>query len=146
MIPNEPDMKKRILILCTGNSCRSQMAEGYLKKINPSLEVYSAGTHPAEQVNPYAIKVMAEAGLDLSGHRPARVDDFLDQAFDYVITVCDGARETCPVFTGKVGQRLHMGVEDPAVARGSEDEILCAFRRIRDEIRLRFGNFNDSIK
>ena len=109
----------RILILCTGNSCRSQMAEGFLKSLDPSLEVYSAGTLPARHVHPKAVRVMAEAGIDLSSKMPKNVEQFLHEAFDYVITVCDNARETCPVFFGEVKQRLHFGFEDPAEAAGS---------------------------
>lgn len=131
----------RILILCTGNSCRSQMAEGFLKSFDPNLEVHSAGTEPAQQVHPKAVQVMGEQGIDLSGNVPQRVDEFLSRPFDYVITVCDHARETCPVFTGEVHQRLHMGFDDPAAAQGSEAEILSVFRRVRDEIQLRFFQF-----
>jgi arsenate reductase len=131
----------KILVLCTGNSCRSQMAEGFLKQFNPQWEIYSAGTKPAEKVNPYAIKVMNEIGIDISSNTPKMVDQFLDQEFDYVITVCDGAKETCPMFTGKVKHRLHIGFEDPAEAKGSEEFILNEFRRIRDEIKKEFQNF-----
>ncbi|NOX36183.1 MAG: arsenate reductase ArsC [Calditrichaeota bacterium] len=131
----------RILILCTGNSCRSQMAEGILKSLDPQLEVYSAGTRPAEQVHPLAIQVMREIGIDLSTARPKSVSEFLSMNFDYVITVCDDARETCPVFPGQVGQRLHFGFEDPARATGTSGEILSTFRRIRDQIRKTFTEF-----
>jgi arsenate reductase (thioredoxin) len=135
----------RILILCTGNSCRSQMAEGLLKSFDPSLEVFSAGTNPAAQVHRYAVKVMSEIGIDLSTHIPKPVDQFLDQPFDYVITVCDNAKETCPVFTGRVQRRLHMGFEDPAVATGTEEEILGEFRRVRDRIRDEFRKFHQTL-
>ena len=111
---------KKILILCTGNSCRSQIAEGFLKSFNANLEVYSAGTNPTQKVNDYAIKVMQEIGIDLSLNKPKNVEVFLSQEFDYVITVCDGAKETCPVFIGKVKNRLHIGFEDPADAKGTE--------------------------
>lgn len=134
-------MKKRILILCTGNSCRSQMAEGFLKSFNEELEVYSAGTKPAEKVNPKAIKVMQEIGIDISKGKPEDVAQYLDQSFDYVITVCDNAKETCPVFIGKVGKQLHIGFEDPADATGSEEEILSVFRKVRDEIKEEFYKF-----
>jgi arsenate reductase len=117
------------------------MAEGFLKQFNPQWEIYSAGTKPAEKVNPYAIKVMNEIGIDISSNTPKMVDQFLDQEFDYVITVCDGAKETCPMFTGKVKHRLHIGFEDPAEAKGSEEFILNEFRRIRDEIKKEFQNF-----
>ena len=130
-----------ILILCTGNSCRSQMAEGVLRLLDPDLEVNSAGTRPAEQVHPIAVQVMEEIGIDISGQSPRAVERFIDQDFDYVITVCDEARESCPVFTGRVKNRLHMGFEDPARATGTEEEILAVFRRVRDEIRTRFEQF-----
>ncbi|MGQ9847980.1 MAG: arsenate reductase ArsC [Bacteroidales bacterium] len=135
----------KLLILCTGNSCRSQMAEGYLKSFNPNWEIFSAGTKPAEKVNPYAIKVMNEDGIDISHNEPKSVDQFLNQEFDYVITVCDAAKESCPVFTGKVKHRLHIGFEDPAEAKGSEEFILNEFRRIRDEIKNEFQKFYKKI-
>lgn len=131
----------RILVLCTGNSCRSQMAEGFLKALDPSLEVHSAGTQPSGEVHPLAIRVMKEKGIDISGGRPEHVDDYLGQEFDHVVTVCDGAKENCPVFTGKVWSRKHIGFEDPAEARGSESEVLAVFRRIRDEIEEDFTTF-----
>ncbi len=131
----------KILILCTGNSCRSQMAEGFLKSFNPELEVYSAGTNPSEEVHPKAIKVMDEVGIDISGGYPKNVDQFLDQSFDYVITVCDNAKETCPVFIGNVKKQLHIGFEDPAEATGTDEEILNEFRKIRDEIKRDFLEF-----
>ena len=132
---------KRILILCTGNSCRSQMAEGFLKSFDSNLVVYSAGTNPSNQVHPKAIQVMGELGIDLSKNYPKMVDQFLNESFDYVITVCDNAKETCPVFIGKVGKQLHVGFEDPADAAGTEEEILSVFRRIRDEIKTDFYKF-----
>ncbi|TFH00176.1 MAG: arsenate reductase ArsC [Calditrichales bacterium] len=132
---------KRILILCTGNSCRSQMAEGFLKHFNKTLHVRSAGTHPSGQVHPKAVQVMAEAGVDISDGRPENVDLYLDEAWDYVITVCGNAKETCPVFQGEVKEQLHIGFEDPADATGSDDEVLAVFRRIRDEIKTDFYRF-----
>ncbi len=132
---------KRILILCTGNSCRSQMAEGILKSLDDSLDVYSAGTRPAEHVHPRAVEVMKEIGIDISGEAPKHVDRFLGQSFDYVITVCDDARETCPVFTGKVRKRFHLGFEDPAETTGSDQKILAAFRKVRSEIVRDFTSF-----
>lgn len=138
-------MKTSVLILCTGNSCRSQMAEGFLKSFNPSLEVHSAGTRPAGNVHPQAIQVMHEAGIDIGGQHPKSVNIFLDRTFDYVVTVCDGARETCPIFTGEVRHRLHMGFDDPAEATGSIEERLAVFRRVRDEIAERFRRFADEI-
>ena len=134
---------QKVLILCTGNSCRSQMAEGFLKSLDSKLEVHSAGTKPSERVHPKAVEVMKEVGIDLSGNKPKMVDQFLRQPFDYVITVCDHAKETCPVFTGKVKHRLHIGFDDPAEATGTDDEIYAVFRRVRDEIRERFKKFYD---
>ena len=131
----------RILILCTGNSCRSQMAEGFLRSFDPQLEVFSAGTEPSDRVHPKAVVVMQELGIDLSGHYPQKVDAYLDQAFDYVITVCGHAQENCPVFLGEVKQQLHIGFDDPAEATGTEEQILGEFRRIRDEIRERMHAF-----
>ena len=135
------DPTKPILILCTGNSCRSQMAEGILKSFDSSLEVYSAGINPADKVNPKAIQVMKEIGINISSHKPKLVDQFLAKSFDYVITVCDHAKETCPFFTGKVSHRLHIGFDDPAEATGTEEEVLAVFRRVRDEIRIQFYKF-----
>ena len=131
-------MKKRILILCTGNSSRSQMAEGFLKSFDPSLEVYSAGIKPANSVHPIAIQVMKEIGIDISSQTTKLVDQFLVESFDYVITVCDHAKETCPFFTGKVAHRFHIGFDDPAEATGTEEEILSIFRQVRDEIKIKF--------
>lgn len=128
----------RILVLCTGNSCRSQMAEAFLKSFDSKLEVYSAGTAPASKVHPKAVQVMKEVGIDISSNRTKTVQQFLSQSFDYVITVCDNARETCPFFTGKVEHRLHMGFEDPAEATGSGAEILGVFRKVRDRIKTEF--------
>lgn len=131
----------RILILCTGNSCRSQMAEGFLKSYNKELEVYSAGTFPSDKTHPKAIKVMAELGIDISKGIPQNVDEYLNMDFDYVITVCDNAKESCPVFQGNVKKQVHIGFEDPADAVGSDEEILNEFRRIRDEIDRDFKIF-----
>lgn len=139
-------MKKKILILCTGNSCRSQMAEGFLKTLDPELEVYSAGTDPSGQVHPKAVSAMQEVGIDISDGYPKSVDRFIDKPFDYVITVCDSARETCPVFTGKVIHRIHIGFEDPAEATGSEEEVMNVFRKVRDEIREQFHAFYQNIQ
>ena len=125
----------RILILCTGNSCRSQMAEGFLNEFNPKMEVFSAGTKPSHEVHPKAIEVMDELGIDLTKNKPESVDEYLNQSFDYVITVCGGAKESCPTFIGNVKHTIHIGFEDPADATGTEEEILDEFRRIRDEIK-----------
>ena len=131
----------RILILCTGNSCRSQMAHGIISSLRSDYEVCSAGTFPAQQVNPYATKVMHEIGIDISSHTPTNVADYLAADWDYVITVCGNADETCPTFDGRVAHRLHIGFEDPAEATGTEEEILSRFRLIRDQIRRRMQLF-----
>jgi len=131
----------KVLILCTGNSCRSQMAQGFLKSLHPEWDVQSAGTKPAERVNSYAIKAMAERGIDITGEHPKLVDQFIHDEFDYLVTVCDGAREVCPVFTGKVKHRLHIGFDDPADTVGTEEKVLPVYRRIRDEIREKFSKF-----
>lgn len=135
----------KILILCTGNSCRSQMAEGFLKSFDSGLGVFSAGTKPSDQVHPKAVEVMKELGIDLSGHHPQKVDEFLNDAFDYVITVCGHAKDNCPVFLGEVKKQVHIGFDDPAEATGTEEEIMEEFRRIRDEIRERMQTFFGSI-
>jgi arsenate reductase len=126
--------KRRVLILCTGNSARSQMAEGLLRHdAGGQYEVESAGTKPGH-VRPEAIAVMKEIGIDISGHRSKSVDEFAAQHFDCVLTVCDGAREMCPIYPGHAN-RIHHNFEDPARVQGSEEVRLAAFRRIRDEIR-----------
>jgi arsenate reductase (thioredoxin) len=132
--------KKRVLILCTGNSARSQMAEGLLRHdAGETFDIESAGTKPGF-VRPEAIAVMKELGIDISGHRSKNVDEFHGQQFDYVITVCDNARESCPVFFG-AAQRLHRDFEDPAALTGSEEERLAGFRRVRDELRTYLAQF-----
>ena len=128
----------KILIICTGNSCRSQMAQGFLQSFNNNIEVFSAGTSPALKVNPIAIEVMAEAGIDISMNTPKSIDAFLNDQWDYVITVCDEANEACPFFPGKVKHRMHLGFEDPAKVTGSEEFIMSEFRRIRDQIEKEF--------
>lgn len=126
--------KKRVLILCTGNSARSQMAEGLLRQSAGDLfDIYSAGTKPSV-VRPEAIAAMREIGIDISAHRSKNVAEFDEQRFDCVITVCDNARETCPVFFG-AAQRIHHSFEDPAAACGDEAQRLAAFARVRDEMR-----------
>ena len=132
---------KKILILCTGNSCRSQMAEGFLKSFDNELEVFSAGTIPAEKVNPNSVIVMDEVGIDISSQFPQNVDEFVDQSFDYVITVCDNAKEVCPVFSGEVKHQVHLPFDDPADATGTEEEVMLVYRRVRDEIRESFSEF-----
>jgi arsenate reductase len=125
--------KQRVLILCTGNSARSQMAEGLWRHLGGDrYEVFSAGTHPSH-VRPGAIAVMAELGIDLSGRRSKSVDEFAGQPFDLVVTVCDHARELCPVYP-EITRRLHWSFPDPAAVEGSEDRRLAAFRNIRDQI------------
>lgn len=134
----------KILILCTGNSCRSQMAHGFLQSMDSTLEVFSGGTQPAARVNARAVAVMREVGIDIASHVPTHVDTYLDQPWDYVITVCGGANESCPAFTGKVGRRLHMGFDDPSHAEGSPEFVDSEFRRVRDEIRTAFVRFYQS--
>ena len=131
----------RILILCTGNSCRSQMAHGFLQSISSKIEVHSAGTRPAAQVNPLAVEAMMEAGIDISSHTPKNVTEYLGQQWDYVITVCGGANESCPAFTGKVKHRIHIGFEDPSEAIGTPEFIKGEFRRIRNQIKTEFQKF-----
>ena len=135
----------KILIICTGNTCRSQMVEGFLKSFDSSLEVFSAGTIAEGKVNPFAIKAMKEVNIDISSQNPESVDKYLNVDFDYVITVCDGAKEICPVFTGNVKHRLHIGFDDPASARGSEEEVLPIYRKVRDQIKKRFYEFYKQI-
>ena len=129
---------KKVLFLCTGNTCRSQMAEGWAKTLLPgNVEAFSAGTAPGPEVDRRAIKVMAEAGVDISGGRPKNVDVFKNTEFDLVVTVCDNARETCPVYWGN-GGKLHHSFTDPGAAAGkdADDEAaLPVYRRVRDEIK-----------
>jgi arsenate reductase (thioredoxin) len=133
-------MKKKVLILCTGNSARSQMAEGLLRhEAGDRFEVFSAGTHPTT-VRPEAIAVMNEIGIDISGHRSKGVDEFVGRDLDYVVTVCDNAKESCPVFPGNT-KRLHWSFQDPAAVQGTEDERKAAFRRIRDQIQERIRTY-----
>lgn len=129
----------RVLILCTGNSCRSQIAHGFLQSFDKSLEIHSAGTNPASLVNPQAIQVMHEVGIDISTHTPKSVEIYLNDEWDYVITVCGGANETCPMFVGKVGKRLHIGFDDPAHSTDINE-----FRRVRDEIKSKLLSFYSS--
>lgn len=132
--------RKRVLILCTGNSARSQMAEGLLRNLaDARFDVASAGVSPTK-VRPEAIKVMGEIGIDISTHYSKSVDEYSGQEFDYVITVCDNAQEQCPVFPGNT-KRLHWSFEDPAEAAGDEETRLTVFRKVRDEIRDRLRSF-----
>ncbi|MBC2601058.1 arsenate reductase ArsC [Puniceicoccus vermicola] len=136
----------KILILCTGNSCRSHMAEGFLREAaGDSMEVYSAGANPSGYVHPKAIAAMKEIGIDISGHTSKHLEEFLDTGINIVITVCDNAAEACPVFPGKV-TRHHWSFPDPAEATGSEEEILAAFREIRDRIQMVFTAYADGFK
>jgi arsenate reductase (thioredoxin) len=127
-------MKKKVLFLCTHNSCRSQMAEGLLKNLaGDKFDVYSAGVEPTS-VHPLAKKVMKEIGIEISGQQSKSIDEFLDKEFDYVITVCDNARQTCPFFPGN-HELLHWSLEDPATALGSEGKRLLMFRKVRDQLK-----------
>lgn len=140
------ESKPLVLILCTGNSCRSHMAEGILKAAaGEFFDVRSAGSNPSGYVHPKAIRVMDEIGIDLSRHRSKHLREFLDQNVRTVITVCGNADQACPVFPGQV-RRHHWGFEDPAHARGTEEEILDCFRRVRDEIRLVFGAYAEGFR
>jgi arsenate reductase len=121
------------------------MAEGFLKSFNPILEVYSAGTIAEGKVNPYAVKAMGELGIDISQQDPESVEKYLDQSFDYVITVCDGAKEICPIFTGNVKNRIHIGFDDPAKAKGTEEEVMPVYRKVRDQIKEDFYKFYNQI-
>lgn len=136
--------KKRVLILCTGNSARSQMAEGLLRHdAGDRFEVESAGTKPGA-VRPEAIAVMREIGIDISGHRSKHVDEFEGQSFDYVITVCNNAKESCPIFLGST-KRIHQSFEDPPpLSAGTEEERIAIFRRVRDELRIYLREFADN--
>ena len=131
----------RILILCTGNSCRSQMAQAFMSSFDNTLKVFSAGTEPAEKINEMAVKVMNEVGVDISKAKPKSVKTYLNKEWDYVITVCGGANENCPNFVGKVNHRLHFGFDDPAAVTGDKEFIIDEFRRIRNEIKNGFFSF-----
>jgi arsenate reductase len=121
------------------------MAEGFLKSFDPALEVYSAGTNAEKKVNPFAVKVMSEIGIDISMQYPKQVVEFLHTGFDYVITVCDKAKEACPYFSGKVVHRMHIGFEDPADAQGNEEEVMAVYRKVRDKIKTEFKQFLKTI-
>ena len=130
----------RILVLCTGNSCRSQMAEGFFRHYGKGrIDAYSAGLAP-KRVHPMAIAVMHEVGIDISTNTSKHLSEYLDQQFDYVITVCDNAASNCPVFPG-AGTKLHWPFDDPADATGTEEQVLATFRRVRDEIGIRTKNW-----
>jgi arsenate reductase len=122
------------------------MAEGFLKSFDQNLEVHSAGTQPAAQIHPNTVQVMQEVRIDVSRNRPKPVTQFLNDNFDYLITVCDSARESCPVFLGQVKHQLHIGFEDPAASKGTPKEILAVYRRVRDEIQEAFARFYKQIR
>jgi len=128
----------KILILCTGNSCRSQMAHGFMQSFDSRLTVRSAGTQAAGKLNEGAVAAMNEIGIDISHHTSDQVEKYLDEEWDYVITVCGGANEACPAFIGKVKHRLHIGFDDPSHASGSDEFIRSEFRRVRNEIKEGF--------
>lgn len=131
----------KVLILCTGNSCRSQMAHGFLQSFDKSMTVCSAGTQASGKLNEKAVAVMKEVGIDISHHTSDPVEKYLNEEWDYVITVCGGANEACPAFMGKVKERLHIGFDDPSHATGTEEFIWSEFRRVRDEIKRAFYSF-----
>ena len=128
----------KVLILCTGNSCRSQMAHGFLQSFDSRIMVRSAGTEASGSLNPSAVKAMAEIGIDISGHTSDSVQKYLNREWDYVITVCGGANEACPTFAGKVKHRLHIGFDDPSHATGTPEFVWSEFIRVRDEINQQF--------
>jgi len=137
----------RVLILCTGNSCRSQMAHGFLQSFDKHLTVCSAGTNASGKLNEKAVLVMKEAGIDISHHTSDSVDKYIGQEWDYVITVCGGANEACPSFIGKVKHRLHIGFDDPSHVEGTDEFIGSEFIRVRDEIKESFLQlYNEQIK
>ena len=131
----------KVLILCTGNSCRSQIAHGFLQSFDKNISVFSAGTQASGKLNQKAVAVMKEAGIDISHHTSDSVEKYLKDEWDYVITVCGGANEECPAFFGKVKHRLHMGFDDPSHAVGTEEFIWSEFIRVRDEIKEGFYKF-----
>jgi len=137
--------KTKVLFLCTGNACRSQMAEGWARHLKSDvIEAYSAGVWPAA-VSSRAIKVMAEAGVDISSHKSQHVDEFAEIEFDYVVTLCDNAREQCPVFAGNA-KVVHKAFDDPVMMVGTNDQIIAAFRRARDEIRAFVETMPESLE
>jgi len=131
----------KVLILCTGNSCRSQMAHGFLQSFDENLTVCSAGTEASGKLNRKAVQVMKEAGIDISTHTSDSVQKYLNEEWDFVITVCGGANESCPAFTGNVRNRLHIGFDDPSHATGTDEFIMSEFYRVRDEIKAGFYEF-----
>lgn len=137
----------KILILCTGNSCRSQMAHGFLQSFDPEITVCSAGTQASGKLSSKAVAVMKEIGIDISHHTSDPVEKYLNEEWDYVVTVCGGANENCPAFSGKVKHRLHIGFDDPSHAVGTDEFIWSEFIRVRDEIKAGFWKFyQDNLK
>lgn len=134
----------KILLICTGNSCRSQMAAGILQSLDKTLKVFSAGVKPEIAVNRFAVQAMAEVGIDISANTPKPVEKFCGEDWDYVITLCQKANQNCPAFVGQVKQRWHLGFDDPADAKGTDDEILSVYRKSRDEIKEAFEAFYNS--
>ena len=138
--------KPAILVLCTGNSCRSHMAEGFLRAaVGEAAVVYSAGSKPAGYVHPLSIKVMAEAGVDISAHTSKHMNEFLTRRIDVVITVCGNADQVCPMYPGQVA-RFHWGFDDPAHAQGTEEQVLDEFRRVRDQIKAQFTAYAAQVR
>lgn len=135
----------KVLILCTGNSCRSQMAHGFLQSFAPNWIVASAGTKASGKLNAKAVEVMHDVGVDISHHTSDSVEKYLEDEWDYVITVCGGAKESCPIFKGKVKHRLHIGFDDPSETIGTPDEIQADFVRVRDQIRTAFYELYNKI-
>lgn len=133
----------RVLILCTGNSCRSQMAHGFLQSFDPNITVCSAGTEASGKLSSGAVRVMNKIGINISGHTSDSVDKYLADQWDYVITVCGGANESCPTFIGDVKHRLHIGFDDPSHATGTDEFIASEFIRVRDEIKTAFRKLYD---
>ncbi len=137
----------KVLILCTGNSCRSQMAHGFMKSFDERMDVASAGTEASGKLNSKAVEVMKEIGIDISNHTSDSVENYLGQEWDYVITVCGGANENCPTFFGKVKKRLHIGFDDPSHATGKSEFIQSEYYRVRDEIKEAFFKlYSEEIK
>jgi len=137
--------KARILVLCTQNSCRSQIAEALIRKrYGDRVEVFSAGAQPAERVHPLAVKTLAGRGIDVSGNKPKSTDQFTRKSFDFVITTCDSARDSCPVFFGQ-HEKLHWGLEDPAKAKGTEEEVLAVFQKTADLLEERIAGLDGEI-
>ena len=132
---------KKILILCTGNSCRSKMAQAFLQHLDPGLEVRSAGTHPTHHTHSLAIQVMNESGMPITDLQPHDVNDYINEEWDVVVTVCDHARESCPVFQGTVKHWLHISFPDPSLSKGTMEEQLTVFRETRDRIFQQFKDF-----